>query len=135
MRAELKHLDLDPDPATLSGDPAEFSLLACMIVGPPDGPGKESFDVTVCTPEWLAEECRKSGGIYDPRHHLVVNLYTFDTRALRDWLATHIRNVEADTWAEVGSRLARLGYWEFEDYRPESTCPLSGMVIGRCSRA
>jgi hypothetical protein len=70
MRAELKSLDLDPDPSTLPDDPAEFSFLARMIVGPPGTPGEESFDVTVCSPEWLAEASRRVGGIYNPRHAL-----------------------------------------------------------------
>ena len=73
MRAQLKSLDLDPDPATLPGDSAEFALLARMLVGPADGSGEESFDITVCTPEWLGRACRRVGGIYDARHHLVVN--------------------------------------------------------------
>ncbi len=86
MRATLRSLDLDPDPATLSADPAEFALLARLYVGPSDGPGEESFDITVCTPEWLSERCRAQGGIYNPRHHLVVRLETFDKRALHAWL-------------------------------------------------
>jgi hypothetical protein len=86
VRAELKSLDLEPNPSTLSADPAEFSLLARMIIGPPDTPGEESFDITVCTPEWLANACRQVGGIYNPRHHLVVNFDQFDARALRRWL-------------------------------------------------
>jgi hypothetical protein len=28
-----------------------------------------------------------------------------------------VHEVQADTWAEIGERLSRLGYWEFEDYR------------------
>jgi immunity protein 8 of polymorphic toxin system len=28
-----------------------------------------------------------------------------------------VQEVEADTWSELGERLGRLGYWEFEDYR------------------
>lgn len=118
MRAQLKSLDLEPDPATLSGDPAEFSFLARMIVGPPDTPGEESFDITVCTPEWLAAQCRAQGGLYDPRHHLVVTLDTFDQRALRTWLEGRVRAVEAPTWSEIGERPGRLGFWEFEDYKP-----------------
>jgi hypothetical protein len=43
MRAKLKHLSLEPDPATLSADPQEFSLWARLIVGPADGPGEESL--------------------------------------------------------------------------------------------
>ncbi len=118
MRAELKSLGLDPDPSTLPGDPSEFVLLASMIVGPPDTPGEESFDVTVCSPEWLAKTCREVGGIYNARHHLVVNVEDFDVRALRAWLAARVQEVQAETWSEIGERLGRLGYWEFEDYRP-----------------
>ena len=87
-----------------------------MIVGPLDAAGEESLDVTVCTPEWLAAQCRAQGGFYDPRHHLVVTLDDFNRQALQDWLEARVRAVEAPTWAEVGERLARLGYWEFEDY-------------------
>lgn len=115
MRAALKSLDLEPDPASLPGDPAEFSLRARMIVGPSDGPGEESFDITVCTPEWLAQAAGE--GFYDPRHHVIVNLGAFDKNALRQWLAKRVESVQADTWTEIGERLARLGYWEFEDYR------------------
>ena len=118
MRAQLKFLELEPEPSSLPGDPAAFSLLARMIVGPPDAPGEESFDVTVCTPEWLAARCRAQGGLYDPRHHLVVTLDTFDKETLRAWLEARVRAVEAPTWGEVGGRLGRLGYWEFEDYTP-----------------
>jgi hypothetical protein len=117
MRAELKSLDFGPDPSKLSADPAQFSFLARMIVGRPDTPGEESFDVTVCTPKWLAQACRRAGGIYNPRHHLVVNLADFDARALEKWLAARVQDVQADTWSEIGERLGRLGYWEFEDYR------------------
>lgn len=119
MRAQLKFLDLEPDPSSLAVDPAEFSLRARMIVGPEDTPGEESFDITVCTPEWLAVQCRAQGGLYDPRHHLVVSLDTFDRQTLRAWLEARVRAVEAPTWREVGERLGRLGFWEFEDYTPD----------------
>jgi hypothetical protein len=117
VRADLKSLDLEPDPSTLPADPAKFSLLARMIVGPPDTLGEESFDVIVCTPEWLANACERAGGIYSARHHIVVNFEAFDQRALRAWLLARVNEVEADTWAGVGERIGRLGYWEFEDYR------------------
>ena len=117
MRAVLKRLDLEPDPSTLGADPAEFSLLARMIVGPADTPGEESFDVTVCSPEWLTQACRRVGGIYNPRHHLVVNVDDFDKRALEWWLAARVQEVEPQSWPEIGERLGRLGHWEFEDYQ------------------
>lgn len=117
MRAVLKRLEFTPQPSTLSGEPAEFSLLVRMIVGPLDAPGEESFDVTVCSPEWLALACRRVGGIYDVRHHVVVNVDEFDERALVAWLSARVQEVEAETWSAVGDRLGRLAHWEFEDYR------------------
>lgn len=118
MRAVLKSLDFEPDPAALPDDAAEFALLARIIVGPPDTAGEESFDVTVCTPESLAKACSDAGGIYDPRHHLIVTFEEFDQRSLRAWLSSRVQAVEADTWPEIGERLGRLGFWEFENYRP-----------------
>ena len=116
MRAELKSLILEPDPSTLSEAPAAFVLRARMIVGPADGPGEESFDMTLCTPEWLAGEAK--GGFYDARHHLVVDFEAFDRNALHRWLTKRVQSVQAVTWHEIGERLGRLGYWEFEDYQP-----------------
>lgn len=118
MRAALRSIGFQPEPSTLSGDPAEFSFLARLIIGPADAPGEESFDVTVCTPEWLAIASRRAGGIYDARHHVVVNLDEFNQRALRDWLASRVHEAEAANWSERGQRLGRLGHWEFEDYQP-----------------
>jgi hypothetical protein len=89
-----------------------------MIIGPADASGGESFDVTVCTPEWLAMACRQAGSIYNARHHIVVNLDEFDQRVLRPWLSARVQEVEGDTWLAIGERLGRLGYWEFEDCRP-----------------
>lgn len=117
VRAALKRLHLDPDPSTLPDDPSEFALRAGMIVGTPDTPGEESFDVTVCSPQWLAKTCREVGGIYNARHHLVVDVEDFDVRTLRAWLTARVQDIEADTWSVIGERLGRLGHWEFEDYR------------------
>jgi hypothetical protein len=78
MRFVLRRLELEPDPSTLPDDPTRFMMLARMIVGPPDAPGEESFDITVCSPEWLARACCKVGGIYNARHHVVVSFEDFD---------------------------------------------------------
>ncbi|MFG1906097.1 Imm8 family immunity protein [Kribbella sp. NPDC048928] len=39
-------------------------------VGPVDGPGEESFDLTVCTPSWLSRKIRESGPALG--RHLVI---------------------------------------------------------------
>jgi hypothetical protein len=46
----------------------------------------------------------------------VVTVETFDQRALRDWLDARVQELEAPTWREIGERLGRIAYWEFEDY-------------------
>jgi hypothetical protein len=117
VRAELKHLRFDPDPATLPAEPKSFSFVARLLAGPADSAGEESFDVVICSPQWLAARCREVG-LYDARHHLVVNVDQFDRRQLHTWLETRVSSVQAETWREIAERLGRLGSWEFEDYRP-----------------
>jgi hypothetical protein len=116
MYAALRSLTLHPDPATLGQDPGDFVLAVRVVAGPADGPGEESFDLTVCTPEWLA---RTAGSDFYPgRHHLIVNVDSFSVAGLRAWVEARLRAVSGETWNEVGERLARWAYWEFEDYRP-----------------
>ncbi|WP_162799421.1 Imm8 family immunity protein [Nocardioides sp. 616] len=116
VHALLRSIDLEPEPSSLLARAEEFCLLARLYAGPADGPGEESFDVTVCSPEWLAARCR-DGGFFDARHHLVVDVAHFDQGALRSWLEKRVKAVSGDNWAEVGEKLSRLGLWEFEDYR------------------
>lgn len=116
VHALLRSVDLQPEPASLPADAEEFWFLARVYAGPSDGPGEESFDVTVCSPEWLAARCRE-GGVIDARHHLVVDVEQFDQRALRSWLEARVRAVSGENWTQVGEKLGRLGFWEFEDYR------------------
>lgn len=93
-----------------------FAFGVRLLVGPTDGPGEESFELTVCSPEWLAELSRTQG-LVDGRHKVVVNLEQFDQRRLLQWLEQRVSAVDAASWHEVAQNLARLGYWEFEDYR------------------
>jgi hypothetical protein len=65
VRAVLKDLIFDSGPPELPTDPAVFSFLARLVVGPADGPGEESFDLTVCSPEWLSARSKETG-IYTP---------------------------------------------------------------------
>jgi hypothetical protein len=116
MRAALKNLTLEPDPSALSGDPAGFALLARMIVGPADGPGEESFDITICTPEWLARVARDT--FYDALHHVVVNLEVFDRTALQSWLTKTVESVHADTW---GRSANSSGVWATGSSRTTGT--------------
>jgi len=117
MRATLRSLSFDPEPSTLPADEAAFVFNARLIVGPADGPGEESFDVTVCSPSWLAQRGRTEG-IIDGLHHVVVAVASFDQRVLHTWFEARVNAVEGGDWATVAGQLGRLGSWEFEGYRP-----------------
>src|SRR6266436_7192437 len=116
VRAILRQIAFDPDPRTLPDDAASFEFGARLMVGPRDGPGEESFGLTVCSPEWLAERCR-DGVPVDGLHHVIVDWESFDERVLRRWLEDRVHAVEAATWQGIANRLCRLGWWEFEGYQ------------------
>ena len=113
----LNGLDFDPDPRTLPDEPAAFAFLARLYVGATAGVGHESFDLTVCSPEWLREQCKRVG-LLDGLHHLNLNVEDYDEPALRTWLEKRVTSIERDTWQEIAADLSRLGWWEFEGYRP-----------------
>jgi hypothetical protein len=111
MRAVVRSMVLDPDPRDLPADPAEFLLLARLFVGPSDGPGEESFEVEVCSPEWLARKCATEGFV-DGRHTVITTLDGFTEDGLRSFLTRRVENATGGTWREVAEKVARLGYWE-----------------------
>jgi hypothetical protein len=115
VHGALVDVEFDPDPGSLPADPSQFAFRARLLIGPQGGTGEESFELTVCSPEWLAARSREVG-IIDGRHHAIVNRDRFDLAELRSWLERRVSSVEGSTWREVAERAARLGYWEFEDY-------------------
>jgi hypothetical protein len=48
------------------------------------------------SPQWLAARWREVG-LYDARHHLVVDVEQFDKRRLRTWLESRVSRVKAET--------------------------------------
>ncbi|WP_427887941.1 Imm8 family immunity protein [Kribbella sp. GL6] len=98
----------------VSPDPDDDGVWVRFIVGPEGGPGEESFDVLVCTPLWLRRVVRAEGPQVG-RHHLIVD--PFDLRLAIGFLLRRFEELEAPTYDELAEKLARLGLWEFEDYR------------------
>jgi hypothetical protein len=106
-------LDID-DLANWVPQRANWALGLRILAGPSDGPGEESFDVTVCSVGWLKERVLRDG-VLDGRHHLIVE--SFDWQVLREHVERYVQRCEGETWREVAEKLARFGYWEFEDYQ------------------
>jgi hypothetical protein len=116
MIAELRRLH-SPDTGDLANwtPPSdEFAILVQIMAGPEGSPGEESFDVTVCSPAWVASRVAKEG-ILEGRHLLIISNYDYDR--IYSYIAEYVASCKGDTWQEVAAKLARFGRWEFEDYR------------------
>jgi hypothetical protein len=98
-------------------DPRKFSVLIRAMVGPRGSEGEESFDINVCTPQWLEEEVERQGFVLGT-HRLFVG--TYDVAQIKKLITKFIEQYSGDSWRDVAQKISRIGHWEFEDYRPES---------------
>ncbi|MFN9303365.1 MAG: immunity 8 family protein [Candidatus Kapaibacterium sp.] len=94
-------------------DPDNFGFLVRLIIGEEKLGGEESFDVMICTPQWLISNHSKSDIIIG-RHHLIVFEYNYER--IHSKLKSLIEEIELKTWDEIGLGVGRIGKWEFEDY-------------------
>lgn len=117
MRAQIKRLH-SPDVLDLKSYKPDssncFGFLLQVMAGPEGGEGEESFDVLVCTPQWLRLNHPPSE-IVIGRHHLIVQEYEYGR--LEAFLEDYCRHCEGETWQAIAEQLSRLGKWEFEDYK------------------
>ena len=94
MRAQLKRLHSPDvyDLETFAPEPADdFGFLLQVMVGPEGVEGEESFDVMVCTPEWLKRNF-KTSDIVIGRHRLIV--FEYDYPRLKSFLARRCEKCE-----------------------------------------
>ena len=119
MMAQIKHFegaDGDDPAEYISPTPDSDAYWIRMVVGPHGSPGEESFDLLICTPLWLADKIERHGPQIG-RHHLIVA--TLNLPKAMDFLRERIEHrLSGDSWDELAEKIARIGYWEFEDYRP-----------------
>jgi Immunity protein 8 len=117
MKATVRHIT-SPDriwDTTESAAEKNFHILVQIIVGPDDGPGEESFDVSVCDLDYLAGQL-ESEPIISGRHYLIVD--RFDKGMIEGYLRRQVELIDESTWRDVAERMSRIGHWEFEDYKP-----------------
>jgi hypothetical protein len=118
MKAEIKSIFSPDIEVTLKEYQPErannFGFLLQMIISPEGEEGEESFDIMVCTPDWLKDNHSKDEIIFG-RHHLIV--FKYDYQAIYQKLAKYVNSIEANTWDEISSLIGRVGHWEFEDYK------------------
>lgn len=116
MEAELKYLH-SPDVYDLKAyeptNSKEFSIFIQIMIGIKGEEGEESFNIILCTPEWIKVNYGPED-ILIGRHHIIVQEYNYER--LEKMIKEYIAKSSADTWGEIAEKLARLGHWEFEDY-------------------
>ncbi|MBI1276558.1 MAG: hypothetical protein GC179_00380 [Anaerolineaceae bacterium] len=97
-------------------DSKNFGFVLQLLIGPKHAEGMESFQVTVCTPTWMAEHFNNDE-IVIGRHYLI--LFEFDYERLINRINKYLQLCADETWEQVAIKVGRLGLWEFEDY-PDS---------------
>jgi hypothetical protein len=75
----------------------------------------DSFDLFVCTPNWMKEQCTQEGAVWG-RHMLLIPEYDYDL--ILQAVTHRMAACQGKDWHEVANKLARFAAWEFEDYRP-----------------
>ena len=118
MEAEIKYFhspdifDLDDyTPKTLDS----FGFLLQVMIGVKGMDGEESFDMIVCTPEWLKVQMSCNDLILG-LHYVFVKEYDFNR--IKQKIEDYVRGINGENWNEIAQKLSFLGKWEFEDYKP-----------------
>ena len=117
IQAEIKRLH-SPDVYDLANykpdSESDFGFLLQIIVGIKGVDSEESFDVIVCTPQWLTKHYSKNDIIFG-EHHLMVFEYNYDK--IKKKIAEYINGLKEDSWEALASKIGRIGKWEFRDYQ------------------
>lgn len=117
MRAKLKLLqspDIDKLEEFIPDISDEFGFLLRIMVGSDEFDGYESFDVTVCTPKWLVEKYKPSDIIFGI-HYII--MFSYNYNRLKEVLKKNIEDLEGNSWDELAQKIAKIGMWEFQDYK------------------
>lgn len=120
IRAKLNAVLCSDEP---SGDfsayhPDDLNSFSCtlqLLVGTHNQDSGESFQLTLCTPQWLVEHYTEDD-IVIGKNLLIV--FDFNYPRIVQWLNRYIERCIGDSWADVAKKISYIGSWEFEDYRP-----------------
>jgi len=84
------------------------------MVGPSDTAGEDSFNLVVCTPDWLKHRYQLTD-IINARHYLIV--FEYDYLRLTSFLKGFCAECSGATWEDIALELGRLAKWEYEDFQ------------------
>lgn len=118
MKAELKNLySLDIDESLKCFRPTDeyfFGLNVRLMVGENGIEGEESFDLIVCSPDWIKAQYENSGWVWG-RHMLI--LLKYDYELMISQIKKYINSISGESWEDIALQVSRIALWEFEDYQ------------------
>lgn len=117
MKAQLKEI-ISPDIDFKTYWPEvedEFGFLLEATIGPDNDEGGHDYQIFVCTPKWLLKEHKKDDLVWG-RHMLIA--FDYDLSRIKGKITEYCDQCTGNDWPEIARKLARIGHWEFEDYRP-----------------
>lgn len=91
-----------------------FGFLLQIEVGPAGSDTADTFDIMVCTPEWLKRH-NKPTDILIPLNYLIV--FEYDFSRIMGFIEKYCSKCSGETWEEVATQVGRLGRWEFEGFK------------------
>lgn len=94
-------------------DPSDFCVDLRVMIGPQHQDAAESFNFTVCSPEWIKKECAADGFIWR-WDVLIVNEY--NRIEIKKIIEKFIARSAAPTWLQVAEQISRRSNWEFDNY-------------------
>ncbi|HXE06998.1 MAG TPA: Imm8 family immunity protein [Acidobacteriaceae bacterium] len=116
MRPIIRDITIEHEPleSFRPVDARDFAVSLTILIGPESQPGEELFYLSICTAEWLRNQCEKHGYFFTGRR-LVMDHWDFDL--IKQFLDKRISTLVAESWEDLATMITRIAYWEFEDYR------------------
>jgi immunity protein 8 of polymorphic toxin system len=116
MRASIRATMLLDDGSDIGSyqslDPRNDSVWVRLLIGPVESDGAESFDINICTPEWLESEAAREP--FFPSYCLVVP--HVDLVSAVSFVRRTVDSIEGQDWTEISQQISRFSRWEFESY-------------------
>ena len=96
-------------------DDTSFLFLLQVIVGIKGKEGGDTFDIEICTPQWLLQNYDASSIVFG-RGRLIV--FEYNIERIFNRITKFCESCSGNTWEEIAPKIGRIGLWEFEDYQP-----------------
>ena len=115
MRAQLKRLhspDIDIG-SFWPQDVTNFGFLLQAMIGPEGEDSEESYDIFVCTPEWLRKKYSNTDVLFG-EHMMIV--FDYDINLIKQKISRYCERCMGKNWEEISKQLSHIGKSEFYNY-------------------